>query len=339
MTSNKKKFNSIFIREFRPGGNFESDEVKNVYHYASMETFLSIIKNQSIRFSDVRFMNDKSESIFFVKRLLEFQDEYTNTYPLFSEAINELLKGNDYDAIKNLSVTNIKYRDFPYIKMPEQRNFIFCTSINPDSLNMWNYYASGGTYTGCSIGLSVDSLLKTFDTSVPNTSDPFSVYYGKVLYAKKRQFEAIEELAQRTEKNLRKDHSPQSISQQAVSIRSYIQQQGQFYKDDSFKSENEYRFLISISERRIAHSEEDAKKFFGSNNKVLYEDFCAKRGLIVPYMNVRIPLNAFARITLAPMTEFEIAKNSVKEFLWVHGAKDAFEREVSVCKSRIPIRY
>lgn len=156
---------------------------------------------------------------------------------------------------------------------------------------------------------------------------------------KKRQFEAIEELAQRTEKILRKDHSPQSISQQAVSIRSYIQQQGQFYKDDSFKSENEYRFLISISERRIAHSEEDAKKFFGSNNKVLYEDFCAKRGLIVPYMNVRIPLNAFARITLAPMTEFEIAKNSVKEFLRVHGAKDAFEREVSVCKSRIPIRY
>ena len=251
MTYNKKKFNSIFIREFRPGGNFESDEVKNVYHYASMETFLSIIKNQSIRFSDVRFMNDKSESIFFVKRLLEFQDEYTNTYPLFSEVINELLKGNDYDAIKKLSVTNIKYCDFPNIRRPEQRNFIFCTSINPDSLNMWNYYASGGTYTGCSIGLSVDSLLKTFDTPVPNTSDPFSVYYGKVLY----------------------------------------------------------------------------------------EDFCAKRGLIVPYMNVRIPLNAFARITLAPMTEFESAKNSVKEFLRVHGAKDAFEREVSVCKSRIPIRY
>lgn len=184
MTYNKKKFNSIFIREFRPGGIFESDEVKNVYHYASMETFLSIIKNQSIRFSDVRFMNDKSESIFFVKRLLEFQDEYTNTYPLFSEVINELLKGNDYDAIKKLSVTNIKYCDFPNIRRPEQRNFIFCTSINPDSLNMWNYYASGGTYTGCSIGLSVDSLLKTFDTPVPNTSDPFSVYYGKVLYAK-----------------------------------------------------------------------------------------------------------------------------------------------------------
>lgn len=64
MTSNKKKFNSIFIREFRPGEKFESDEVKNVYHYASMETFLSIIKNQSIRFSDVRYMNDKSETVF-----------------------------------------------------------------------------------------------------------------------------------------------------------------------------------------------------------------------------------------------------------------------------------
>ncbi len=198
----------------------------------------------------------------------------------------------------------------------------------------------GGTYTGCSIGLSVDSLLKTFDTPVPNTSDPFFCLLWKGSIRKKRQFEAIEELAQRTEKILRKIILLSLYPSRQFSIRSYIQQQGQFYKDDSFKSENEYRFLISISERRIAHSEEDAKKFFGSNNKVLYEDFCAKRGLIVPYMNVRIPLNAFfARITLAPMTEFEIAKNSVKEFLRVHGAKDAFEREVSVCKSRIPIRY
>lgn len=271
--------------------------------------------------------------------MLEFQDEYANTYPLFCEAINELLKGNDYDAIKNLSVIKIKYCDFPGIRMPEQRNFIFCTSRESDSLNMWNYYASGGSYTGCSIGLSVDSLLKTFDTSAPNISDPFSVYYGKVLYAKKRQFEAIEELAQRTEGILRKNHSLQAISQQAFSIRNYIQQQGQFFKDDSFKSENEYRFLISISERRIAHSEEEAKKFSGNNNKALYEDFCVKRGLIVPYMNVRIPLNAFARITLAPMTEYEIAKSSIKEFLWVHGAKDTLAREVPIYKSRIPIRY
>ena len=45
MTSNKKKFNSIFIREFRPGEKFESDEVKNVYHYASMETLYDGRKN------------------------------------------------------------------------------------------------------------------------------------------------------------------------------------------------------------------------------------------------------------------------------------------------------
>ena len=189
MGTNQNK--SPLIHEFRPGNQVDSTDNTYVYHYTSPEAFLSIVQNNSIRFSDVRYMNDKSEAIFVVKRLLEFAEKRKNEYPLFCEALNTLLKENSYDAIKNLTVDQVQYVDFPGLKFEKQRNFIFCTSTEADSLNMWNYYASGGKYSGYNIGLSVLDFLKSFDTESEKTLDAFIVYYGKVIYKEKEQFAVI----------------------------------------------------------------------------------------------------------------------------------------------------
>ena len=165
--------------------------------------------------------------------------------------------------------------------MEKQRNFIFCTSNDSDSLNMWNYYASNGKYTGYNIGFSVPKFLKTFDVDHDGTVDSFIIYYGNVLYKKKLQFEAIEELAKAVESFITKKPDKQSVQRAAISVRSYIELRGPFFKDESFRSENEFRFLFSIAEKRIPHNEDEAKKYFGQYNQRLKEGFCVKNGLVL----------------------------------------------------------
>lgn len=332
-------FNSKFIQEFTPGSMAGATKSTIVYHYTSPESFLSIVQGKSVRFSDLRYMNDKSESFFFVKRLLEFCDENKEKHQHFIEVVNELIKGNDYNEIKRLEIQDIRYKDFPGLRMEKQRNFIFCTSNDADSLNMWNYYASSGKYTGYNIGFSVPKFLKTFDTDQDGALDSFLIYYGNVLYKKKQQFEAIEELAKAVESFIAKKPDKQSIQRAAISVRGYIELRGPFFKDESFRSENEFRFLFSIAEKRIPHNEDASKKYFGQHNRELQEDFCVKNGLIVPFIKVSIPERSISRITMAPMTEYEIAKSSIKELLNVKGLKGINDTEIPIYKSKIPIRF
>lgn len=334
-----QKIKSPFIREFRPGDQVDSSENTYVYHYTSPEAFLSIVQNNSIRFSDVRYMNDKSEVIFVVKRLLEFAEKKKNTYPLFCEALNVLLKENSYDSIKSLAVDQVQYADFPGLKFEKQRNFIFCTSTEADSLNMWNYYASGGKYSGYNIGLSVLDFLKSFDTDSETIADGFIIYHGKVLYKEKDQTSVIEELAKQIEKTISFDETEQAIYRRAIVIRNFIEIKGLFFKDSSFSSENEYRFLLSIAEKRIPHSEIEAKKYYGKYNKEICEGFYVRNGVIVPYLKVTIPPKSIGRITMSPMTEFEIARCSINELLEIKQIRGTNDTKVPVYKSQIPIRF
>lgn len=332
-------FNSKFIHEFTPGSMPGVTESTIVYHYTSPDAFLSIVQGRSVRFSDIRYMNDKSESFFFVKRLLEFCEENKEQYQHFTDVVNELLKENSYSAIKKLKAQDIRYTEFPGLKMGKQRNFIFCTSNDADSLNMWNYYASGGKYTGYNIGFSVQRFLKTFDTNQERTVDSFIIYYGNVLYKKKQHFEAIEELAQTVERFIAKKPSDQAMQRAAISVQKHIELHGPFFKDKSFKSENEFRFLVSIAEKNIPHNEDEAKKYFGQYNQKLQEGFCIKNGLVVPFIKVSIPEHSISRITMAPMTEYEIAKSSIKELLNVNGLRGENDAEVPIFQSKIPIRF
>lgn len=334
--SKKLKFNSSFIQEFHPGKTTSEDISKlSVFHYTSPDALLSIINGRFLRFSDIRYMNDRSELIFFVKRLVEFVEKNADIYSYFNDAVNLLLKKHKFTELKDLDIAEIDYN----AATPRLRSFIFCTCTDSDSLNMWNYYASNGTYTGYSIGFSVKDFLKTFDVDDPKELDAFNVYYGKVIYEEKKQFEAIKELAESIENYHKRYEKQFSLESAATVIRLYIDTRGPFFKSDRFKSEKEFRFLVSISDRRIARSEEEAKKYFGKNNKTMVEGFFARNGLIVPYLQVSIPTNAITRLTISPMTEFLIAKSSLKELLEQKGFKTNSGQEIPVFRSKIPIRF
>lgn len=333
---NKKIFNSPMIKSI--SSNQENNiESKIIYHYTSPEAFLNIIKGKSVRFSDVLYLNDNSEKKYIVKILIEFCEKYNEKYPFFSKAVNELLKNNINQELKDLTADAIKFNEETIVPYKQDRTFVFCASNDCDSLNMWNYYVNNGKYQGYSIGINTKSFLKTFDTDVPNHIDSFIVYYGDVLYTEKEQFNEIAFLAESIENN-NSLNDKMNFDAAMLKIRAYIDLQGAFYKSPKFKSENEYRILISIDNDRIPRKKNDGEKYFGENNKKIMEGFSTKYGLIVPFLDVTLPIDAISRVYTAPMVEYQIAKLSAKELLDTYDYKYN-QKSVSVIKSQIPIRF
>ena len=336
-------FNSPYIKSFLPSSesvNSNSNTNTTTYHYTSPEACLSIIQNKTVRFTDVRYLNDKTEGIYFVKVLLDFLDKYKGKYPNFEVVVNNLLKENDYDKIRNLEVFSITYPEIPYMPYKPLRTFVFCTSTQADSLNMWNYYVNNGLYQGYNIGFQIKELLKSFDTPNSNANDAFVVYYGRVLYTEKLQFEEIQRIAEVLEKGIIRSGSESDHSKQRAMlfvqlwIRNYIDSRGIFFKHPKFQSEDEYRIIIEIADDRIPKKEGDADKYFGEHNKKMIEEFTTKKGLIVPYLKITFSDVSINRITVAPMIEFDVAKSSIKEVLKISNIDN-----VKIIKSDVPVRF
>ena len=70
-------FNSFTIKSFQPDTqNFTATNRVLRYHYTSVNALMNILKNQNesatVRFTDVRYLNDKSEMLYFIKCLIVF---------------------------------------------------------------------------------------------------------------------------------------------------------------------------------------------------------------------------------------------------------------------------
>jgi len=156
-----------------------------LYHYCSVETFLNIIRNKTIRLSDVGKSNDYMET----KWLLEyFEKEVIRQYQENPSILsNQVIYGlDDIDTIKFL-VQNEKQ------KMMRRTDHLFytaCFSENGDKLSQWRGYADDGY--GVSLGFNFnvlksisekDELLKLNKVIYPNEETPneIKVYAEKYL--------------------------------------------------------------------------------------------------------------------------------------------------------------
>lgn len=327
-------YQSSFVFNFRKDGIKYMPEDRVVYHYTSPDGFLGILSGQSLRFTDISYMNDRSEGVYFVKVLLDFLEKNQGRFPLCEEVINNLLDNNSFDDIRRLNITKIKYnRDWNYKHNPV-RSFVFCTCSDADSLNMWNYYVKNGSYQGYNIGIRVESFLEYIGTMLPY-NDAISIYYGKVLYNLKRQEEEIEHLLITMEESMVGSSKGFMVNRDLMMwyLKHYIELYGVFYKHPKFEGEKEYRFVIEAEEENGYRLPFDSKELRGKE-KTIREDFCVKNGIIAPYLTVPFGNDTISRVYISPMTEFDIAKRSIKELTY---RKDY--RVFPVYQSKIPIRY
>lgn len=320
--TSKIKYNSFYIKEFNRNDNYD---IKPQYHYTSPEGFLSIVKNNSLRFTDISFLNDISESIYMLKVICDFFFEYPQQFPSVEEAFFQMIKENSIEGITNLSIREINYQ-LP-LQVTKQRQFVFCMCNECDKLNMWNYYVSNGVYQGYNIGFNVQELLKSFDVD-NDIFDSFSVYYGNVLYTKKEQYEFLtnkfNQLENKHKNDIRNDHL-------VIDLKVFIDSFSAFFKHPKFEDEKEFRIVIEIADNRIPRNK---NVFVGPYNKHMRYDFYTKNGLIIPCLYIEINKQSFSRITISPIMEAEITKVSIRELLATYEYKGC-----KVYQSTIPIRF
>ena len=180
-----------------------------VYHYCSLESLNSILKNRSLRLTNILKYNDSIEISWICRYYdAEFKRAYENASDLFRSKISsERLMG--YVKLFTDEFFNENHADFRY--------YVTCFSYQNDLLSQWRGYADDGR--GAAIGFDLD-VLKEVVTVSPEISKPSIVSLHKISYSETEQREVVHqivhELVDEIEKILQKEE------QCRESIESYI---------------------------------------------------------------------------------------------------------------------
>ena len=107
---------------------------KIVYHYCSVDAFINIINNKTLRFSDIMKSNDSKEIEFLWEKYFEYA----------------------LSVASNKEYAKIVLRHFKDEQLKNNVFLALCLSKKDNDLHMWNCYANEGV----SIGFNYEKLLK-----------------------------------------------------------------------------------------------------------------------------------------------------------------------------------
>ena len=128
---------------------------KPIYHYTSNGGLESILRNKTLRFTNIKYMNDKDEIIAGLDSIAK--DCHA------SEETRKQLRS----AITNLGT----------------KIFVCCFSLKEDSLPMWNYYTKEVNSQGYNVEFDDKKLVESILRSNP-VLDGCYVSFGNVDYSK-----------------------------------------------------------------------------------------------------------------------------------------------------------
>lgn len=222
-----------------------------IWHYSGLDGLKGIINKKSeikLWFTHADYLNDTSEG----KEIESFYNKACSCLKENNEISNEF-----FDAIKDTRAQDIEIfarkngNDYiPYIS--EYQLFICCFSLDGNSLDMWRYYSKGEP--GYSLGFS-SSLIDAIVNNKKHKMDKHQIiYYFKVIYSDEEKINKLQEMIRDAYK-LYLDYPKEQEKVKLDRIRSYIaynlKEYRLMFKHECFRSEHEYRIILSISQDRI----------------------------------------------------------------------------------------
>ena len=296
-----------------------SDPDPIVYHYTNAEALLSIVSGSSFQASNVLFMNDPNELDYSIS--------------LAHSTIQDMR----HDASGQLNQLFLDYYDDYFdakLKPRAARQFVLSFSLNGDSLHLWNMYAKNDGYAiGFRLKRLVDALL-TSDGNDNNTKiirlrdrdgeysyDDYSLYFGLVLYARRKQKQFIVEAVDYIDKALRiigarvaVNESDASLGEMSKFIQFLVSALYNM-KYEPHRVEEEYRITLipDTSFQGVAHK--------------------ARSGIITPYIELGHINSTIDSIIIGPKMKDEAASKGLDCLLNLSGLSN-----VKVLNSSIKLR-
>lgn len=220
-----------------------------VYHYCSLDSLNSILKNRSLRLTNILKSNDSTEISWICRYYeAEFEEAYEKTSDLFKTCISsERFMG--YVKLFTDEFFDENHADFRY--------YVTCFSYQNDLLSQWRGYADDGR--GAAIGFDLD-VLKEIATVSPEISKPSIVSLHKISYSEAEQREVvhqvvnelvteIEEVLQRGKKNRQGSEKVQDYKLELIETvmgcfeKKFLKlfQESVYMKNPFFREESEIR--------------------------------------------------------------------------------------------------
>lgn len=283
----------------------DSDSV--IYHYTKPEKLLEIISNNSIRFSNVLYLNDKEEVAYSYKLIIKLINETPELNEELFEKISTHFK-NKYRHIVDGSgelLNNLEY-------------FTTSFSSDNDNLTLWNNYAKGKNYTGYNVGFNKRKLIKEM------TENNYLPIYGSVIYDRAKQSKIIRSIFKKWNSLFEKAYKSKrnnkvklfDIMFELVDVLNIV---SIFFKNPQFKNEREYRIVI-------------VNAFGGENSKET--KVVEKNGLFVPYIEYKFAKSSVSSVNIGPTFDENIFYTSTNRMLLNFGYEN-----IEVQRSKIPLRY
>ncbi|QDK44606.1 hypothetical protein DOM22_05245 [Bdellovibrio sp. ZAP7] len=206
-----------FVMEGGMEGSVVSPSV--LYHYTSCETFLNILKNQSLWLTHAYYTNDASE--------------FSHGMNLFIGCLDGLIQFN----FQQIFIDRMKEFMAKESKNPSLAPYIFCLTENKDQLSQWRGYGDFGS--GVSIGL------KTSDIEAHKS---FHMSLLKIVYddSEKRQivgaiFQKFVNLVRNIGQNV---NNISYVRRLALDFFRVAYTQSLRFKDKAWREESEWRCVI-----------------------------------------------------------------------------------------------
>ncbi|MEJ1378146.1 MAG: DUF2971 domain-containing protein [Candidatus Sedimenticola sp. (ex Thyasira tokunagai)] len=266
----------------------------SLYHYTDLHAVHSILKNKTIRLTDIRFLNDTEE----------LRDGLTTLEETLLNSISTNLKykENAVNAIQH-SLINVESSGNELEPL-----FVFSLSSTKDQLSQWRAY---GSYA---IGFDRDRLLENVKILSPCIYD----FNEKIQRSISEVEKAVIVIAKEMEKYEGR------LGPHGLDSMIYLMYDAASFKHDGFNEERESRIIMP------ADDVSDTK-------------YRPKNGMLIPYIEIELPLDCIKSIQIGPMANQELAYISMRDFVsqierdWQIEISN-IEYELTVEKSLIPYR-
>lgn len=218
-----------------------------LYHYCSVDTFVKIIQNKTLRLSEIVKSNDSMECQWLEKEIVPpILKRETESY------VTLLGNSSSREATNDLRRRLQDLYYWPYHinfeRLEEKSVFALCLSEVPDLLSQWRGYATDGS--GVSIGLDSELFRKYSHSSFAR-----HINFRKIIYDRAAQNNEIEADIKQFIKTIdahrkriyeEKLEAPESSLAPFVEFGLSMLYKSIFIKNESFSEEKEWRLFANI---------------------------------------------------------------------------------------------
>ena len=298
-----KKANYDYFQNEEPGEKLP----KELYHYTSPKALKGILKSNKLWFSNIYFLNDKSEMKYTYLLILELLTSIKKD--LDSEFYKKILERAEY------MTCNTYYEEESAI-FARLEYYVLCLSTEKNCLSLWSNYTKTNDKTGYNIAFSYDGLQDCVDSKGYEFAS-----FAKVCYDVDKQKEMLSNTILKFNEKYKNAKTGKEKQVLLWDIIDNFKIYSIFLKHPAFMAEKEFRIVIGIR----THSHDELCEFEIQN------------GIFVPHIEQEMPdpkkESIIKSITISPTCDRELAVYSVRKL--ANSTKHYF---VPIFTSDIPLR-